>query len=71
MFEIEDSLSLEELLVMHHTQSHWLSLVPSLQHIVQIQDAIKKLLQELPKSDKRITANDKYLFIKRSLESKE
>ena len=71
LFEIEDSFGLEELLVMHHAQSHWLSLVPALQHIVQIQDAIKKLLQDLPKSDKRITANDKYLFIKRSLESKE
>ena len=49
---------------------HWLLLVPAVQHIVQIQDAIKKLLQDLPKFDKRITANDEYLFIKRSLESK-
>ena len=56
---------------MHHAQSCWLSLVSALQHIVQIQDAIKNVLQDLPKSDKRITANDKYLFIKRSHESKE
>ena len=62
---------MEELLVMCHAHSHWLPLVPALQCIVQIQNAIKKLLQDLPKSDKRITANDKYYFIKRSLESKE
>ena len=71
LFEIEGLFCLEELLVMHHAQNCWLSLVPALQHIVQMQDAIKKLLEDLPKFDKRITANDKYLFIKRSLESEE
>ena len=71
LIKIEDSLDMEELLIMHHAQSHWLSLVPAWQHIVQIQDAIKKLLQDLPKSDKKTTANDKNLFIIRSPESKE
>ena len=48
LFAIEDSLGLEELLVMHHTQSHCLSLVPALQCVVQIQDAIKNCCKIYP-----------------------
>ena len=43
-----------------------------MQHLVTIKDAVKKLLlEDMPKNDKIISKNDKYLSIKRALESKE
>ena len=58
--------------MLHHVQSCWLSLVPTLQCLVTIKDAVKKLwLEDMPKNDKNISKNDKYLSIKRALESKE
>ena len=58
--------------MLHHVQSQWLSLVPALQCLVTIKDAVKKsLLIDIPKNNKNISKNDKYLSIKRALESKE
>ena len=60
LFEIEDSLGLEELIMPYHVQSQWFSFVPTLQHLVKIKDAVKKLLvKEMPKNDKNISKNDK------------
>ena len=36
IFEIEESLGLEELILLHHVQSHWLSLIPALGQLVKI-----------------------------------
>ena len=56
----------------HHVQSQWLSLIPALEHLVEIKDALKKLvIDKLPKQDKNIRDNDKDLDVKRGLESKE
>ena len=44
----------------------WLSLVPALQWFLVVKEALKKLLlEEMPKSDKNITKNDKYMAIKK------
>ena len=49
-----------------------LSLVPALQCLVHIKDALKKLLiEELPKQYMKIKENEKYLDVKKGLESKE
>ena len=49
-----------------------MSLVPALQCLVTINDTVKKLLlEEIPKNDKNISKNAKYLSMKRALESKE
>ena len=72
LFNIEESLGLDELVVLHHVQSHWLSLVPALQQFLGVKEALKKLLlEEMPKNGKNITKNDKYMAIKKSLVSKE
>ena len=69
---MEESLGLEELFLQCHVQSWWLSLVPALEWLVEIKDALKKLvIDELPKQDKNIRGNDKFLDVKRGLESKE
>ena len=53
-------------------QSHWLSLVPALERFLTVKKALEKLLLvEMPKNDKNITRNDKYMTIKKSLESKD
>ena len=70
LFEMEESLGLEELVLWCHIQSQWLSLVPAL--LVEIKDALKKLvIDELSKQDKNIRDSDKYSDVKRGLESKE
>ena len=57
---MEESLGLEELILLHHVQSWWLSLVPALEQLVEIKDALKKLvIDELPKQDKNIRDSDK------------
>ena len=72
LFEMEESLGLEELVLWHHVQSQWLSIVPALEQLVEIKDALKKLvIDELPKQDKNIRDSDKYSDVKRGLESKE
>ena len=56
LFNIEESLGLDELVILHHVQSHWLSLVPALQWFLVVKEALKKLLlEEMPKNDKNIT----------------
>lgn len=56
LFNIEESLGLDELVVLHHVQSHWLSLVPALQQFLVVKEALKKLLlEEMPKNDNNIT----------------
>ena len=44
LLEIEESLGLEELVPHCHVQSCWLSLVPALEHQVQIKEALKKVV---------------------------
>ena len=44
----------------------------TLQCLVTIKDAVNKLLlEDMPKTDKNVSKNDKYLSVKRALESKE
>ena len=72
IFEIQDSLGFVEWIVLHDVQNHWLSLLPALQYVVTIKSAVKKLLlNELPKNDKSMVNNDKYLAVKKALDSRE
>ena len=69
---IEEALGLDELVLLRHVQSRWLSLVPALQRVISMKAALVKLfVDELPKNDKNITKNDKYWTIQNALESKE
>ena len=53
---IEEALGLYELVLLHHVQSWWLSLVPALQCVISMKAALVKLfVDELPKNDKNIT----------------
>ena len=61
---IEEALGLDELVLLRHVQSRWLSLVPALQRVISMKAALVKLfVDELPKNDKNITKNDKYWTI--------
>ena len=61
----------EELILLHHVQSHWLSLIPASEQLVKMKEAANKLLVvELPK-DANVSKSDKYMAIKKALESKE
>ena len=71
LFEIEETFDLEELVLLHHTQCKWLSLIPPLQRLTKVKEAVKKLIDVIGRNDKYIGKNDKYLAIKRGLESKE
>ena len=71
LFEIEETLNLEELVLLCHTQCRWLSLIPTLQRLTQVKEAVKKLIDDIGRNDKNIGKNDKHLAIKRGLESKE
>ena len=71
LFEIEEILDLEELVLLCHTQCRWLSLIPALQRLTKVKEAVKKLINDIGRNDKNIGKNDKYLAIKRGLESKE
>lgn len=71
LFEIEETLDLEELVLLRHTQCRWLSLIPALQRLVKVREAVKKLLVEMARNDKNIEKKDKYLAIKKALDSKE
>ena len=71
LFEMEDTLDLEELVLLCHTQCRWLSLIPALQRLVKVKEAVKKLLVDIGRNDKNIEKNDRYLAIKKALESKE
>ena len=71
LFEIEETFDLEELVLLHHTQCRWLSLIPALQRLTKVKEAVKKLINDIGRNDKSIGKNDKNLAIKRGLESKE
>ena len=72
LFEVGESLGLNELVVLCCLQNHWLSHSPALQYGVAIKSTIKKLLlEEFLKNDKGIVNSDKYLAIKKALDSKE
>ena len=63
-FEMEDTLDLEELVLLHHhhTQCRWLSLIPALQRLVKVKEALKKLLVE-GRNDKDIERmTDTWIF---------
>ena len=71
LFEIEESLGLEELILLCHVQNCWLSLIPASEQLVKIKEAANKLLLvELPK-DANVSISDKYMAIKKALASKE
>ena len=54
---IEETLGLEELIVLHHVQSQWLSIFPTSQCLVTIKDAVKKLLlEDMLKNDRKTSA---------------
>ena len=65
LFEIEETLDLEELVLLQHTQCRWLSLIPALQRLTKVKEAVKKLIDDIGRNDKNIGKNDKYLAIKR------
>ena len=60
-----------KLVLLCHTQCRWLSLIPALQRLTKVKEAVKKLINDIGRNDKNIGKNDKYLVIKRGLESKE
>ena len=63
---MEESLGLDELVVLHHVKNHLLSLLLALQCVIVIKSALKKLLQEeLPKNNKSTVNNEKYLRSRR------
>ena len=64
LFEIEETLELEELVLLCHTQCRWLSLIPSLQRLTNVKEAVNKLINDIGRNDKNIGKNDKYLAIK-------
>ena len=64
LFEIEETLDLEELVLLCHTQHRWLSLIPALQRLTQVKEAVKKLIDDIGRKDKNIGKNDKHLAIK-------
>ena len=68
LFETEETLDLGELVLLCHTQCRWLSLIPALQRMVKVKEAVKKLINDIGRNDKNIRKNDKYLAIKRGLE---
>ena len=59
LFEVEDTLDLEELVLLSHTQCRWLSLIPALQRLVKVKEAVKKWLVEIGRNDKNIEKNDR------------
>ena len=65
LFEMEGTLDLEELILLCHTQCRWLRLIPTLQRLVKVKEAVKKVLVEIGRNDKNIEKNDRYLAIKR------
>ena len=67
LFEIEETVDLEELVVLGHTQCRWLSLIPVLQRLTEVKEAVKKLIDDIRRNDKNIRKNDKYLAIKRRI----
>ena len=72
LLEIKESLGLDELLLLCHVQSLWLSLLPTLLQLVQIKEAVKQLiLVDLPRSDNDINKSDRFISIKKLLEIKE
>ena len=71
LFEIEETLDLEELVLLCHTQCRWLSLISALHRLTKVKEAVKKLIDDIGGNNKNIGKNDKYLAIKRGLESKE
>ena len=65
----EDLFEIEETFYLY--QCRWLSLIPTLQRLAKVKEAVKKLIDDIGRNDKNIGKNDKYLAIKRGLESKE
>ena len=47
LFEIEETLDLEELVLLCHTQCRWLSLIPALQRLTKVKGAVKKLINDI------------------------
>ena len=48
-----------------------MSLIPAVQRLTKVKEAVKKLIDDIGRNDKNNGKNDKYLTIKRGLESKE
>ena len=46
-------------------------MIPALQRLTKVKEAVKKLIDDIGRNHKNIGKNDKYLAIKRGLESKE
>ena len=44
---IEEALGLDELVLLRHVQSRWLSLVPALQHVISMKAALVKQKYQL------------------------
>ena len=42
LFEMENTFNLEKLVLLHHTQCRWLSLIPALQRLVKVKEEVKK-----------------------------
>ena len=59
LFEIEEALDLEHLVLLRHTQCRWLSLIPALWRLTKVKEAVKKLIDDIGGNDKNIGKNDK------------
>ena len=60
LFEIEETLDLEELVLLCHTQCRWLSLIPALQRLTKSKGSCKETdlmtLEEMIKTLERMTS---------------
>ena len=54
LFEIEETLNLEELVLLCYTQCRWLSLIPALQRLTKVKEAVKKLIDDIGRNDKTL-----------------
>ena len=52
-FEIEGTLDLEELVLLQHTQCRWLSLIHALQRLTNVKEAVRKLINDIGRNDKK------------------
>ncbi len=58
LFAIEESLGLDEMVLLHHVQSRWLSLVPVLECIEELRPALKKFFTGLPVQERSLKARE-------------
>ena len=52
--DLFETLDLEELVLLCHTQCRWLLLIPALQRLTKVKEAVKKLINDIGRNGKNI-----------------